>query len=177
MVAVIGNGSLATAISEKVSSTLYDRSQFDFLQPLTDEFVKKITEHDVIINCVAVNQGTTADILHINYIQPITLIEKLIKSDYQGRLILIGSHGASWTSWPDIPYTRLVYNNSKKNLRDFVKSVVQSSVTKMKMTIIEPSKFKSSMSGFQGHEASQVADAVVNILTLDSVNLLHVEMY
>ena len=177
MVAIIGNGTLATAISEKISSTLYDRSDCDFLQPLSDEFVKKLTDYDMIINCVAVNQGSTADILHINYIQPITLIEKLIKSDYQGRLILIGSHGASWTSWPDIPYTRLVYNNSKKNLRDFVKSVVQSSVTKMKMTIIEPSKFKSSMSGFQGHEASQVADAVVNILTLDSVNLLHVEMY
>ena len=177
MVAVIGNGTLATAISEKISSTLYDRTHCDFLQPLTDEFVKTLTAHETIINCVAVNQGSAADILHINYIQPINLIEKLIKSDYQGRLILIGSHGASWTSWPDISYTRLVYNNSKKNLRDFVKSVVQSSVTKMKLTIIEPTKFKSSMSAFQGYEASQVAAAIVDILTLDSVNLLHVEMY
>lgn len=176
MVAIIGNGTLATAISEKILSTQYDRNHCDFLQPLTDEFVKKLMRHDVIINCVAINQGSTTDILYINYIQPINLIEKLIKFNYQGRLILIGSHGASWVSWPNIPYNRLVYNNSKKNLRNFVKSVVQSAVTNMKLTIIEPTKFKSSMNDYQGYDASQVADGIVKLLTLDSINLLHVEM-
>ena len=177
MVAVIGSGALATAISKKITSTMYNRSYYDFLQPMTDEFIKELMNHDVIVNCVAVNQGSTADILHINYIQPVNLIEKLIKFNYQGRLILIGSHGASWISWPGIPYTRLVYNNSKKNLRDFVKSVVQSSITNMKLTIIEPTKFKSSMNDYQGYDASQVADTVIKLLTLDSIDLLHVEMY
>lgn len=177
MVAIIGSGTLATAISSKITSTIYDRSHCDFLQPMTDEFIKELIKHDVIVNCVAVNQGSTADILHVNYTQPVNLIEKLIEFNYQGWLVLIGSHGASWISWPDIPYTRLVYNNSKKNLRDFVKSLVQSSITNMKLTIIEPTKFKSSMNNYQGHDVSQVADTVIKLLTLDSINLLHVEMY
>ena len=177
MVAIIGGGALATAISKKITSTTYERSYYDFLHPITDRVVKELMSHNVIINCVAVNQGSTADILHINYIQPVNLIEQLIKFDYQGRLILIGSHGASWTSWPGIPYTRLVYNNSKKNLRDFVKSVVQSSITNMKLTIIEPTKFKSSMNDYQGYDTAQMADAVIKLLTLDSIDLLHVEMY
>ena len=96
---------------------------------------------------------------------------------YQGKIIMVGSHGASWTSWPGIDLDRLLYNNSKLALREFVKGVAQSGMCLASLTVFEPSKFKSSMNEFTGGEIRRVVERLVDIINDTSTDLLHVEMH
>jgi len=176
MIAILGTGTLAQSLASKLTAKIFNRSACDFLEPLSDRFIDELKEYNTIINCIGVNTGTAKEILQTNYLTPLSLIESLNKREYKGRVIMIGSHGASWTSWPGISYERLIYNQSKENLRNFVKGFMHSGLSTMQLTIVEPTKFKSPMNNYQGVDVDSTVESIVKILQISDLNLLHVEI-
>lgn len=176
MIAILGTGTLARSLASKVTARLFSRAECDLLQPISDNVIAELKNYHTIINCAGINTGSTNNIIQTNFVGPVNLIEKLNNVGYAGRAIMIGSHGASWTSWPGIAHERLVYNTSKESLRNFVKGFAQSGLSKMKLSIIEPTKFQSPMSNHQGTAVESVADAIIKILQITDINVLHVEI-
>lgn len=174
MLCVIGSGTLGKTLANKCAASVFDRSHWDLMQDPSDDFISKLKKFDVIILCAATYHDEPIDIMKVNFMAPINLIMKLITCGYHGKLILVGSHAASWTCWPGIDIARLAYNQSKKNLREFVKAVAHSGLTPMQLCVFEPTKFASNMNQWQGKEVDHVADTLLAIAKIDSI--LHVEM-
>ena len=178
-IALLGSGSLSKAISSKITSDTFDRSDVDYIKgEFTEQFIDNIVNYDVIINCVGTMQGTVKEILTVNAIAPMVLLESLVKKQYSGHVILIGSHASTWTSWPGIELDRLVYNNSKLTLKNFVMGLSHSDLTNMKITLVDASRFQSKMSNFQGYNVEDIAQIVTDLATATGdVRVLHVETY
>jgi hypothetical protein len=115
--------------------------------------------------------------MQVNYLTPILLLDHLKKIDYQGKVIFVGSHSSSWTSWPDIDAERLNYNVSKANLKTYIMSLSQSGLAKFKVCLFDSTKFKSEMSNHQGDEISEVASLIEHLIEINSPNILHIETY
>lgn len=178
-IALLGSGALSKAISSKISSDTFDRSDVNYIDgKFSAEFIDNIVDYDVIVNCVGTMHGTVNEILTVNAVTPIVLLENLVNKQYQGHVIMIGSHASSWTSWPGIELDRLVYNNSKLALKNFVMGLSHSNLTTMKITLVDASRFQSEMSNFQGYNVEDIAQIVADLATTTStVRVLHVETY
>lgn len=177
-VAILGSGSLSTELQKLLPhTTVFNKPQLDFLnqQSITDA-VPKLINFSTIINCIGIYKGATNDILQVNFLSPVTLTEQLIQHDYKGHLIMIGSHAATWTSWPGIAHDRLVYANSKLSLRNYMFGLAQSTITEMSITVVDLTKFKSKMSDYQGYDVESTAKLVTNVIN-QNIKILHVEAY
>jgi len=172
--AIIGNGVLASSIANKIACRIFDRKHWDLRYVMPDDVLLEIVRYDKIVFCAGICKGEPTEIFQVNFMAPINLIENLIKCNYQGHLVLIGSHAASWVSWPEIDFKRLCYNVSKNSLRNLAKALVQSSLCPMSITIFEPTKFASPMNGFTGGDPSETSDVVIDLLR--NKKFLHVEM-
>lgn len=177
-VAILGSGSLGVELQKFLPhSTVFSRSDLDFLnQQSISDCVPRLLEFDTIINCIGVYQGDTKDILQVNFVSPVTLTEALIQSNYQGHLIMIGSHAATWPSWPGISHDRLVYANSKLALRNYIFGLSQSKLTNMTLSMIDLTKFKSNMSNYQGYDIDKTAKLVATVIN-QGIKVLHIEAY
>lgn len=179
-VAVLGNGSLSNAFKNytKHDVSVFAKPNIDFLNPYSlDTVIDSIAEHDVVLNTIGLFNGSTSDVLNVNFVTPVLLIEKLIKLDYSGKIIMTGSHGSSWTSWPEINHERLMYNTSKLSLRNYVMALSQSRLTKAHLCIVDTTKFVSKMSNYTGDKIEDVAILFETIIETNSPKLLHVETY
>jgi NAD(P)-dependent dehydrogenase (short-subunit alcohol dehydrogenase family) len=96
------------------------------------------------------------------------IISKLVEKNYTGHVVAVSSNAANWTSWPNISVDRLTYNNSKHAISSFVYGIKHRNYTG-KYSVIEPSKFKSPMSNFQGLDISLITAALDSILNNDTM--------
>jgi len=85
-----------------------------------------------------------------NTVGPCYLIAKLNEVSKNQQIIAVSSHGASWTSWPNISSERLNYNASKSALNEFLSGLIHQGTTTNKISVVEPGKFSTHMSGYQG---------------------------
>lgn len=179
-VALLGNGSLAKAFCSltKHDVTVYARPEIDFTSPSTiKDWLFSIAKNDVIINTIGINKGDIETIMQVNYITPVILLEQLQQINYEGKVIFVGSHGSTWTSWPNIDPTRMNYNVSKANLKTYILSLSQSNLAKYKICLFDSTKFNSEMSDFQGDDITNVAGLLEQLVDLDNPNILHIETY
>ena len=178
-IAILGNGDLSKALQSVIPNefTVFDRSQLDFCNNNTiQSTAQELAQYPTIINCIGLFTGTDEQVMRANFIGPMLLINRLIELKYTGHLVLIGSHSATWTSWPGIDYQRLIYGNSKLALRNLVFGLAQSHISNIDFTVIDITKFKSTMSRGEGYESEQMARLIYNI-TQQEVKILHVEAH
>ena len=163
-VALVGGGNLADVFCEKNKNNykikIYTHSNFDITeQDNCNALVDQLLDFHAIVITAGYMGNDTWKMWLTNTVGPSYIINKLIEKNYSGHVIVVSSNAGNWTSWPDIDLIRLSYNNTKNAISNFVHGVKQKNY-KGKYSVIEPSKFKSSMSNFQGHDI----DTIVNVL-------------
>ena len=179
-VAVLGNGYLSNAYRQvtKHTTTLYSKPDINFLQPETlSKYYNDLIQHDVILNTIVTHKGTSQEVLQINFLTPVILVEKLIELGYNGRIIMIGSHGSTWTSWPGIDNTRLIYNISKSCLKNYLISLSHSGLTKSNISLLDLTKFKTPTTHNTGNDMDSVVQLVEQVIDVNNLRLLHIETY
>ena len=139
----------------------FGQHQYDIRNKnVVDHLAEQIVGADVIINCAGLFDQNVWDELLVNAVAPIYLLSKLTELQCQSKFIQIGSHSAMWTSWPGIDIDRLCYNVSKNCMQSAVTGLSHSGKTNMLLTIINPSKFKSNMSNWEGHNINTVIEYI-----------------
>ena len=172
---IIGGGMLSSQIEKMMPVKIIQKHEFNLITQKISSLAPDILNYDVIVITAGINHGSVNDIFCTNFLGPIKILEALANIGYSGRVILVGSHAATWPSWPGIDLERLSYNLSKRFLREFVKGLAHSEQTKLKLTVFEPTKFQSKMSQFQGIEIQSVAKSLIDVICSDNY-LLHVEL-
>ena len=170
-IAIIGSqGDLAQALTNRLgqdhSVTCYGKDEFNFLDKTSIiALADQIHAADVIICCAGVfTDYDSWDMFTINAVAPVFLLEQLSVRLSTAHVILIGSHAAMWTSWPDITLTRLSYNVSKECLQSFVTGLAQGAGTNLTLSILNPSRFQSKLSNYQGYPVDYVVESVQTII-------------
>jgi NAD(P)-dependent dehydrogenase (short-subunit alcohol dehydrogenase family) len=161
-VSIVGCGDLAAAFIKQTSHNVvlykhedYDLTQQDHCQLLC----KHLVNADAVVITAGVFDSNLWNMWLVNTVAPSYIICCLNDQQYKGRIIIISSNGANWTSWPEISQGRLVYNNSKQAISKFVAGI-EHSENSGRYTVIEPSKFQSKMSQYQGSDIIHVVDAI-----------------
>ena len=170
-VSIIGeNGDLARALYNNLMIghhvVCYGKDQYNFLNK---EDIIALVDHvyqsDIIINCPGIfTSDDSWDMFTINAVAPTFLLEKLVEKKSRAHVIIIGSHSAMWSSWPSISLERLSYNVSKETIQSFVTGLEQSKKSNLKLTIFNPSRFKSKMSDHTGYPIESIVDAINYII-------------
>lgn len=177
-VAILGSGSLSTELQKLLPhSMVFCKPKLNFLdQKSITDCIPELLNFDTIINCIGLYNGETKEILEVNFLSPILLTEQLVQQQFKGHLVMIGSHSATWPSWPGISHQRLVYANSKLALRNYMFGLAHSKNTDMSISVVDLTKFKSNMSNFEGYDIEATAKLVVSVIEQD-IKILHVEAY
>lgn len=178
-IAIVGGGELAKQIQQSAEDNynkvdIIPHSEFDItVQGQCDDIVPKLSEYDAVI----ITAGNYSDDLWqmalINTVGPCYLIAKLNETAVGQRIIAVSSHGSSWTSWPEIPTFKLSYNINKLALNEFCKGLVQQGTSTNKITVFEPSKFKSKMGNYLGAEIRDMAWQVLEVVN-SPMHIVHV---
>jgi NAD(P)-dependent dehydrogenase (short-subunit alcohol dehydrogenase family) len=158
-------GHLASSIyqyyQDSYTIQVFGQEQYDIRdRNIIDQLSQQIVNADVIINCAGLLGDDSWDELLVNAVAPIYLLTKLAELQCRSRFVQIGSHSAMWSSWPGVEVNRLCYNVSKQCLQSAVTGLSHSGKTNMLLTIINPSKFKSAMSNWDGHEVTAVIEYI-----------------
>lgn len=160
-ISIIGGGDLARAFSQqtKHTATIYSHCDYDIaVQTVCDQLVLKVMDSDAVIITAGVYGGSVWNVWLVNTVAPSYLISELITKQYSGKIVVISSNAANWTSWPGSPVDRIVYNNSKHAISNFVYGVEHSGFGQF--TVLEPSRFQSKMSNYQGTDIDQVVQTL-----------------
>ena len=83
-------------------------------------------------------------------------------------MINISSASAWWVSYPGLSTSRFAYNIAKESLSNFGKHTNRITVddgSKGTLTTIEPGRFQSKMSHFQGQDVENIVDCVELAMT------------
>jgi hypothetical protein len=169
-VSIIGeNGDLAQALTSALKPDhlvlCYGKDDFNFLnKQQVSQLADTIHYSDIIICCPGVVDADMWDMVTINSVAPIYLLEKLLHHKSTSHFIMIGSHGAMWTSWPGIKLNRLTYNISKGAIQSFITGLDQSNITKMPLSIVNLSKYKSKNSDYTGYPIELMVQSIVDII-------------
>jgi len=172
-VSIVGGGDLAKAFIKQTSHnvTLYQHDDYDLTQQEQCQLLcKHLVNADAVIITAGVFVGDTWNMWLVNAVAPSYIICCLDEQQYKGRIIVISSNGANWTSWPEISQSRLIYNTSKHAISKFVEGI-EHAENSGRYTVIEPSKFQSKMSQYQGSDIGQVVNAVEYSLTNSVVKI------
>lgn len=179
-ISIIGeHGDLAQALYNKLKTdhhvTCYGKDQYNFLnkEDIT-ALADNIYQSDIIINCPGVFAYSDSwDMFTINAVAPVFLLEKLIENKSQAHVIIVGSHAAMWTSWPNISLERLSYNVSKETIQSFVTGLAQSDSSNLKLSVINPSRFQSKLNGYQGYSIDIIVDGIVHVIQAPTPILIY----
>lgn len=170
-VSIIGeHGDLASALTEKLilnhNVSCYGKEHYNFLNKNDiNDLVDTICESDVIVCCVGITTSTDIwDMFIVNAVAPSFLLEKLIEKQSQAHVIIVGSHGAMWTSWPGISLERLSYNVSKETIQSFTTGLSQSNISKLKLSMFNPSRFQNKLNGSQGYPIDIIVDGIIHVI-------------
>ena len=140
--------------------------------------VDDVKENDIFIQTQGTLRGSTTKIINRNFTEIIDQADKI--KNIAKQMIVIGSVGADFTSWPGLDITRLTYNIAKQSLRNWVHGWNQSIFVKhegvigMKVQILSPAVFKSNMSGGIGMEIEELVKNItylVNNPHITEINL------
>lgn len=177
-VALIGRrGALAKTLLQILQPTytvtLFGRPQLDFNNSSSViDAAQQLVNFDYIINCAGILHGAPEEIFAVNALGPILLLSHLNALQCRSKVIMIGSHSATWRSWPGIELSRLCYNTSKKTLEDFVKGFSHGRISTMDLCVCNPSRFESAMSNYSGAPAMDVAEQIKTIMSFRSLPLV-----
>jgi NAD(P)-dependent dehydrogenase (short-subunit alcohol dehydrogenase family) len=179
-VSIIGeNGDLAKALYNKLITdhhvVYHGKDQYNFLDK---EDIITLVDHvyqsDIIINCPGVfTSDDSWDMFTINAVAPVFLLEKLVEKKSQAHVIIIGSHGAMWSSWPSISLERLSYNISKETIQSFVTGLAHSGASKLKLSVVNPTKFQSKLNGYQGYPIDIIVDSIMHVIQAPTPILIY----
>lgn len=164
--ALIGSqGQLASSIINRYQDyydiQAFGKDTYDIRdKTVVNNLAQQIVNADVIINCAGIFGQDAWDQLLVNTVAPMYLLSKLTELKCQSKFIQIGSHSAMWTSWPGIDINRLIYSVSKNCIQSAITGLSHSGTTKMSLTIINPSKFKSKMSNWDGYDVDVVIEYI-----------------
>lgn len=171
--AIIGGGELANAFYEKNKNNyeinIYTHKEFDITdQNNCDILVDLLLNFSIIVITAGNYSNDIWKMWLTNTVGPSYITSKLIEKNYSGHVVVVSSNAGNWTSWPDITIPRIVYNNSKHAISNFIYGIKQKNY-KGKYSVIEPSKFKSTMSNFQGHNIDVITDALDVVINNTSI--------
>jgi putative NADH-flavin reductase len=177
-VAVIGNqGSLAQALQLGLKDhcvTSYSKEQYNLTQKENvEQLAKLIFDKEVIVYCSGIINYDCWDTFIVNSVGPAYLLELLTNHESKAHVIIIGSHSSMWTSWPNISLFRLSYNNSKLAIKEYVTGLEQSKKSNLKLTIFNPSRFKSTMSDHTGYPIEYIVDTINYIIKSEVTPLVY----
>lgn len=177
-IAIVGGGDLADEIKRvaaiEFQVDIFNHSNFDIGdQQQCNQMIPRLSQYDAVIITAGVYSDDIWTMWLTNTVGPCYLVSKLNETSVDQRIIAITSHGASWTSWPEIPTSRLVYNTNKLSLGEFCKGLVQQGQSTNKITVFEPSKFKSKMSNNTGVNITDIAKSLLDLMN-NSVHVVHV---
>lgn len=167
--ALIGNSDLGKNFSERYQDQ-YDI--YSFFRPEFDitkkedclQLTTNLVNFEVVLVTSGIYHGDAWEVLLTNFVGPSCLALNLSLTDFSGHMIIIGSHAGDWPSWPGITPDRLAYNYSKKAVSEFAKGLEHSRIGKGKISIYNPSKFNTKMSGYTGTPVSEISDAIHYII-------------
>ena len=171
-IAIVGkNGSLASAL---INSKLlqvhqvqsYSKLEYNFTnQQQVENLAQQIASNDTIVVTTGVyNNPDPWDTYLINTVGIALLLKTLIYQGSSAHIIVAGSHGGMWTTWPNMPIERIWYNNSKRALTDLVTSLSHSKVSESKYTMINFSKFESSINNYTGYQIDTATQIVIDTI-------------
>lgn len=179
-ISIIGeHGDLAQALYNKLKTDhhviCYGKDQYNFLNKEDIiALVDNIYQSDIIVSCPGVyTSGDSWDMFTINAVAPIFLLEKLIENKSQAHVIVVGSHGAMWTSWPDISVERLSYNVSKETIQSFVTGLAHSDSSNLKLSVVNPTKFQSKLNGHQGYSIDIIVGGIIHVIQAPTPILIY----
>jgi short-subunit dehydrogenase len=179
-ISIIGkDGDLAQALYNKLKTdhyvTYYGKEQFNFLQKdKISKLANLIYHSDIIISCPGVlTSHDSWDMFVINAVAPVFLMEKLIENKSKAHVVIVGSHGAMWTSWPNISLERLSYNVSKETIQSFTTGLAHAGTSDLKLSIVNPSRFQSKLNGYQGYSIDMVVDGIMHVIQAPTPILIY----
>jgi len=176
-IAIVGGGELADEIKRIAPDShqidIFNHSDFNISdQQQCNRLILHLTKYNFVVITAGIQSGDIWNMWLTNTVGPCYLVSKLNEISTDQHIIAVTSHGASWTSWPDIPTFRLVYNTNKLSLGEFCKGLVQQGNSTNKISVFEPSKFQSKMSLNQGASITDMAQALLYLIT-SSVHVVH----
>jgi short-subunit dehydrogenase len=179
-ISIIGEqGDLAKALYNKLilehHVICYGKNQYDFLnKDNISTLVDSIHQSDIIISCPGVFASADSwETFTINALAPIYLLEKLVEKQSKAHVIIVGSHGAMWTSWPGISMGKLAYNVSKETIQSFTTGLSQSNLSDLKLSVFNPSVFQSKINGYQGHPIDIIVDGIIHVIQAPAPLLIY----
>jgi hypothetical protein len=177
-VAIVGGGELANEIKRIATTTLqvdiFKHSEFDISdQQQCNQIIPRLSQYDAVIITSGIYSDDMWKMWLTNTVGPCYLIAKLDKTSIKQRIIAVTSHGASWPSWPEIPTPRLVYNTNKLSLGEFCKGLAHQGNSTNRISVFEPSKFKSKMSNNTGANITDVAQSVLDLMN-NPMHVVHI---
>jgi hypothetical protein len=179
-IALIGRSDLALKFSERFKDNTYEwfaRPEYDVSDKNhCDLIVDKIGTPDVVLITPGIVNCDPWQSMLTNAVGPAYLTIQISKLVCKPHVIVLGSLGAEWRSWPGINLERLVYNNAKHMLASLVKDFYHSQINDCKLTILEPGRFISKMSSNSGTDIDNVVEMIhYAIDTPKNFNALHVQ--
>ena len=177
-IAIVGGGSLANEI-KRISTDDYlidiiEHSNFDIAsQQQCDQLIPHLSTYNVVVITAGIHSGDAWSMWMTNTVGPCYVVSNLNALSTNQTIIAVTSHGASWTSWPDIPISRVIYNVNKLSLSEFCKGLIQQGTSTNKITVFEPSKFQSRMSNNLGASITDMAQTILDIVS-SPLHLVHV---
>lgn len=178
-IAIVGGGELATEIKRCASNNysqvdIIGHDKFDITdQSQCDNIIPQLATYDAVIITAGKYDEDIWNMWLINTVGPCYLVSKLDAVATDQRIIAVSSHGASWTSWPGVPTFKLSYNANKSALNTFLNGLVQQGNSTNKITVFEPSKFKSHMSDYLGASPVEMAQQVLEVIN-SPMHIVHV---
>ena len=179
-ISIIGEtGDLARALYHKLITdhhvVCYGKDQYNFLNK---EDIASLVDHihqsDIIINCPGIFASCDSwDMFTINAVAPVFLLEKLVEKKSQAHVIIVGSHGAMWTSWTGISLERLSYNVSKETIQSFTSGLSQSEISNLKLSVFNPCRFQSKLNGYQGYPINFIVDGIMHVINAPTPLLIY----
>ncbi len=166
-IALIGNSTLSKSFNNRYKEsffleTFYSTGIID--KTSCENLLANLYEYDTIVFTAGTILDPVWEMLTLNFTVPAFIVSNLLENNFKGHFIYVGSYGSLWTSWPGINLKRLTYNISKLAANKFMNAVTHSNIGDMSISVLNPSKFKSKMSNFEGMEVEQVAEILKFII-------------
>lgn len=177
-VAILGkHGDLANAVATGLSDhyvCLYGQEDFNFADKKTiSNLVDSIHDFDAVIVCSGIVNNDSWDSLLVNFVGPAYLLELLVKKSSHARVIIIGSHSATWISWPGIDLSRLSYNVGKQAIEKYTTALEHSGISRLQLTVFHPTRFKSKLSQNTGLDISDIVEIISELLLIKNPPLIY----
>jgi NAD(P)-dependent dehydrogenase (short-subunit alcohol dehydrogenase family) len=176
--AILGGGELSTAIvnqlNQKFDINVFGHDKFDIRnKEQCNDIIVGLESYDIVVITAGKHSEDIWDMWMVNNVGPAYIISNLENKYSNKKIIAVTSHGSSWTSWPGIDINRLVYNSSKSGLTNFVYGLIHRDSSKNRITILEPSRFQSTMSNNTGADINLVVNQIESIID-DPMHILKI---